>query len=125
MRGLRNNKLVVLTNNNRIYKYIIIAIYILFAVWGIIVYRDYGVSWDEIIERGHSLSLWQLLYDKFTDGNNVPTIVSEFYDSRTFSQYYGVAIRYPIMLIEYLAGFSLSNEQIYYQAHLYTFVLFF
>jgi hypothetical protein len=93
-------------------------------VCGIGIYRDYGLSFDEPLQRYHSLVNYRyisqvLFHRSIPELENVPELATYQYNS------YGVAIQLPLVAVEDLYHFQLNTQQVYYLHHLYTFLLFF
>ncbi len=112
--------------NDRARKIILLIIYATFFVWGICVYKDYGISTDEKVQRDHGLVNFKYVYELINGEENTPEYLKDYEKLGDYGgRYYGVGIKIPLILTEYLNGFQMTNQQIYYMNHLYTFLLFF
>lgn len=82
---------------------------------------------DEPVQRKHGLVHLKYICELVNSSDEIPEYLKEIPDNleTNTAKYYGIGIKIPLMLIEYLNGFRLSNQQIYYMNHLYTFMLFF
>lgn len=102
-----------------------ILFFTLFLIYGLCVYRDYGFSWDEGIERNSSLITYGYLFpsvkETITDTLNFEGL-AEFHEYK--DRYYGMAMQLPLVAAEHLAGFTMDYQQIYYMRHLYVFLWF-
>lgn len=101
-------------------------LFILFLIFGFKAYNDYGISWDEPIERESSLVTWKYLrpedsslITETVNFNMVPNLHDYQY------RYYGTAAQLPLILAESLTGFTMSLHDVYLMRHLYVFLLFF
>lgn len=112
---------------NRIQAGILGAVYLCFFLWGLCSYQDYGISWDEKIQREHGLVNLKYVYEQIHGAGAVPEGFPDIAQNlETYSaRYYGIGIKIPLILIEYLCGFQMTARQIYGMNHLYTFLLFF
>ncbi len=104
----------------------VILLFALFFFYGMKSYNDYGLSWDEPIERQSSLVTYKYLNPEdstlITDTVNFNTIP----DLHNYQyRYYGVAAQYPLVLAESASGFTMSYHDIYLMRHLYVFLWFF
>ena len=106
-------------------KVLAILFFTLFLIYGICVYRDYGFSWDEGIERNSSLITYGYLFpsvkETVTDTLNFEGL-AEFHEYK--DRYYGMAMQLPLVAAEHLTGFTMDYQQIYYMRHLYVFLWF-
>jgi hypothetical protein len=78
---------------------------------GIIAFRDYGISWDELVSRNNGL----LTYKYVFEGDQ------ELLTYR--DRYYGIAFELPLIMIEKLIGFD-DPREIFLMRHLAMFLLF-
>lgn len=103
-----------------------VFLFILFLFYGFKAYNDYGISWDEPIERESSLVTWKYLHPEdaalVTDSVNF-NMVPELHDYHY--RYYGTAAQLPLVLAESLTDFTMSLHDVYLTRHLYVFLLFF
>ena len=116
-----------LTEKGKMQKRLLIILYALFLLWGLCVYKDYGISYDEPIQRNHGLVNLKYVYKLVNNGadlQEMPEGVSG--DLQEYAaRYYGIGIKIPLLLAEYLNGFKMTKQQIYHMHHIYTFLLFF
>lgn len=91
---------------------LVIGFFVFYFLLGIIIFRHYGISWDEPTSRDNGL----IVYQYVTRQNN---------DFLAYSDRdYGTAFELPLVMFEKAVG-AKSSQQIYYLRHLLTFVLFF
>lgn len=85
-----------------------------FFIIGLFIYDDYGLAWDELLQREVGL-----LNYKYAFENN-----QELFSAGDHLKYYGAAFELPLIFIE--RHFKLgSSREIYLTRHLTTFLLFF
>lgn len=111
-------------------QYIWIILFTIILVIGFSVYRDYGVSVDEPTERLNDI----LSYVEMNKAlfHRIPPVFqaqADTFDIANYKdRYYGVAVRFPLMLIEDFhfekSGTGYSNQEIYYMRHLYCWLLY-
>ena len=101
-------------------------LFLLFLFYGFKVYNDYGLSWDEPIERESSLVTWKFLHPEdgtlITDSVNF-NMVPELHDYQY--RYYGTAAQLPLVYAESLTDFAMPLHDVYLMRHMYVFLLFF
>lgn len=98
-------------------KYFILIVFLVFLVLGIKVYKDYGISSDELTERESTVVNAKYVMDVLgidTSGIEVPELSAYPY------RYYGTVLQMPTMILE--AG-GRELREIFQGRHLYTFVL--
>lgn len=99
---------------------LVIAFFGIFLLYGLISFKDYGISTDEVYQRDHSLGAYKEI---------VPSVADTVTDTVNFplasSSPYGVLMQLPMVAVEHLTQFSLSYRQIFLIRHLYTFLVFF
>ena len=111
-------------------RYIWIALFAIILVIGFTVYRDYGVSVDEPTERLNDIMSYVEMNKALF--HRIPPVFrdkAEEFDIASYAdRYYGVAVRFPLMLIEDFhfeqSGTGFSNQEIYYIRHLYCWLLY-
>lgn len=120
-----SNKLSIVLKNKR---NIIILLYIVLLIFGLLHFRDYGISTDETSQRYHSLVVFKKLFPQFTndivtsdgvDFSKLPEL------SEYTNRYYGVAIQIPLVFIEAAFQFTLPIRSVFYIRHLYIFLLWY
>ena len=98
---------------------------LLFAA-GMVGVKDYGISYDEVIERNSSLITYKYIIggvqETVTDTVNFPALAElpQYVD-----RYYGVALQEIPVAAEHLFGFHLSYRSIFLMRHFFTFCVFF
>lgn len=120
----------VIKNN----KFIIIFFSVIFIL-GICIYKDYGITSDEELQRMHSLVNYYeytKLFDRIfkTEASDTMqnvdlyAVVRDGIKHYPFNKY-GTAIQMPLVAIEHLCRFHLPYSSIFYLRHLYNFLIFF
>ncbi len=88
-----------------------IILFIIFLIMGLVVYNDYGISWDEPLQRNLGAQTWDYIFG----GNR------DLFQSR--DRCYGPAFELPLMFIE--RAFHLTDTRdVYLARHLTEHVLF-
>lgn len=121
-------------------KFVIITFAAIFIL-GCFIFKDYGVSVDEPMQRHHSLVnlyyIKSVLKGNFSaDGklaypknSNLEKFADKIGIERRFylykHKYYEVAIQIPLVVIEDLFNYKLDYSVIYLIRHFYTFLIFF
>lgn len=98
--------------------------FLAFFLYGCLVFRDYGISVDEMSQRGHSLVNYKFMVPWAAQirTNTVDfTIMGNLGDHHSF---YGVAVQIPAVIAEHLTGFTIPYSTIFRIRHFYTFFLF-
>lgn len=110
----------------RMKKILLIGLYVVFLLWGLLSYKDYGISWDEPSQRIHGLVNFKYVYELIHGNTNILELLAGLPELEEYSgKYYGIGLKIPLLLIEYYNNFQMTKQQIYYMNHLYTFLLFF
>ena len=96
---------------------------------GLIIYKDYGLSFDEEVHRENGFISFKYILDFFSiryDFNNiVPIISGEIPDIKTdWRKTYGVAFDLPMVLLEIFLNLE-DTKEVYELRHLSTFLIFF
>lgn len=112
--------------NNK-YAYMAAAVFfMLYFAIGLLVVRDYGISYDETIQREHSLISYKYVKEKILQKEIKDGYLGFFRDLEGYEfKYYGVALQMPLVLIEDVLGFSMSSRQIFLIRHIYNFLICF
>jgi len=92
---------------------IIIIFFIFYLICGLIIVRDYGVSWDEPISRINGIVSVNYVFS----GDNY---LFDYVDKD-----YGVIIEMPLVLAERYLGFLENIHDLYIMRHLCTFLTFY
>ncbi len=117
---------IVLSDREKMKKIILLVLYTVFLIWGLCVCKDYGISVDERLQRNHGLVSFKHVYQLVNGNDNMPDYLQAYPPLNEYDhKYYGVAIKIPLILVEYFNDFQMTNQQIYQMNHLYTFLLFF
>jgi hypothetical protein len=103
-----------------------------FLIIGLIIYKDYGISWDEYQQRAIGLKYTKYIIEYlnlnfFFKDINLEKIISfeEWRDSGAIQVYYGVLFELPLIILEFLfLGTSGNEQQIYQLRHVATFVMY-
>jgi hypothetical protein len=105
---------------------------------GILIYKDYGISWDEKISRNYGLVSGNYILKKILPEKNYIEIFSKIVSKETFienvnknipdlvsytDRAYGVAFELPVTFFEIIL--NLKDNNIYYFRHFASFFLFF
>ncbi|MGD2278754.1 MAG: hypothetical protein PVH45_01510 [Candidatus Omnitrophota bacterium] len=106
------NKDDLLTFIERNYRMIVILFFASLLVVGVCIYRDYGISWDELVSRNNGL----LTYKYVFQGD--PELLT-YWD-----RYYGTSFELVLLLIEKAIGFD-DPRGIFFMRHFATFLLFY
>ena len=99
-------------------------ILVVFFACGIILFRDYGASSDEInqIEAGHIT--WAAICENF--GKPVPDSFANLPSLQEYyNRYYGQAATFPTVIIEAVKGFSMDISSVLHLRHLWNFLMYF
>ena len=103
----------------------VIVFFLAFLIYGCLVFDDYGISVDEMSQRGHSLLNYKFLVPSVSEINTFAASFSSMGDLRDSQSFYGVAIQLPLVFAEHLTGFLMPFKTIFELRHFYTFFLFF
>ncbi len=96
----------------RSFKVIFIAFFFLYFIIGILIFRDYGLSWDEPISRLNGIRAYEYVFE----GSE------RIFDYR--DRYYGTLFELPLYALEKLL--AINNPLFIFQVrHLLTFILFY
>ena len=122
------NKMKLATSylNKNIFIFIFFLFYLLI---GLLIYKDYSISFDEEVHRENGFISLKYILDFFLinfDFSNITTLISgEIPDIQNdWRQTYGVAFDLPMAIIEILLGFN-DTRDVYLFRHLMTFLIFF
>ena len=109
----------------------------LYFFLGIVIFDDYGISVDEIINRRNGLIALKILLDKLSSITDIFVhfnikvdsliLESSNYDGANllYDKYYGTIIELPISFIEVILRFYNEDINFYYLRHLINFFIFF
>ena len=111
----------------RVKKIIICTFFCAFFIFGSFSFNDYGISTDEWVQRQHGLVNLKYVC-QLVNRDNIPDYLADIpmnLDDYGTMTYYGIGIKIPLIIAEYLSDFKMSNQQIIHMNHLYTFLIFF
>ena len=102
----------------------IIAFFSAYLVLGLATYKDYGISFDEPINRANGIVSIQYVGEKLgflAPSKDIPKL-QEYYDRD-----YGVVFDIPLVIGEKALGYNSDekSQQLYHYRHLMTFLVFF
>ena len=101
-------------------KFIIALFFLIYFFVGLIIFTDYGISWDEPISRYNGFVSLNYLYELLGIEK-----YSNFQDIRIYrDNYYGVVFDMPMAFIEKLFTI-ISTKNYYYLRHFFNFIIFF
>ena len=103
----------------------VVLFFSLFLIYGLLTYDDYGISWDEPVQRHHSLVTYNALALRGEEYKTDTIDTSTIEDLSTYGANYGVILQLPTVLIEHIFDFELTYEQVFHIRHLYNFLWFF
>ena len=115
-------------NDETFFKRAAFLLFLIYAIFGLILFDDYGCGPDEGMERQTSLVNFRYAAEKL----HVPlgeknktwlAYLPELHEYR--DRYYGTALHFPLVIIESLFHFTLKPIQFYGMRHLYTFLNFY
>jgi len=97
-----------------------IILFVLFLIIGLMIYDDYGVSFDEMnqITAGHVIYKYvsELFKLNYTDFRDLPDI------HNYYNKYYGQAVTFPTVILEATKGFTMDTSTILQVRHLWNFI---
>ena len=110
-------------------KNVAILLFVIYFIIGLAIFRDYGISTDETIERTTSLVNYTYVMERLMSSSendyvrnvlrNTPDLM-EWHD-----RYYGVALQMLTVFVEHLRGFEMSYREIFFMRHAFTFINYF
>jgi len=108
---------------------IAILIFVIYFIAGMLIYRDYGISTDEGVERMTSLVNYVHVMGRFmatSDSEHVQHILQNTSPlTEWFDRYYGVALQTLTVIIEHMRGFEMTYREIFLMRHAFTFINYF
>ena len=111
----------------KITNFFIAIIFFSFILTGLLVYKDYGICIDEPAERLTDIVNYRWLNRFLFDRGVFVDVGTEDLENFT-DKYYGVAIRFPLILLEdiyqIITHQQLSGRSIYHIRHLYTYFIY-
>lgn len=105
---------------NKYKDYIIWGFFILFLLFGLFIVPDFGISWDEPVQRNHGLVAWQHIIEMFN--LNWEQIIEVNFDTYK-DKYYGVVFSMTAYVLERILNLQ-SDYEIYLLRHYMVFILF-
>lgn len=101
---------------------LVFLVFSLYFLSGLFLYRDYGVSWDEPLQRFNAI-----ISTNYILGRISPAAAIE--EALPLSDYvnrdYGVAFDLPVYLLELFLKIDPEQAEVFYLRHLLTFLFFF
>ncbi len=114
------------SKKKKITRLAVLLFFIVVLVVGIVIHSDYGVSVDEPFQRRHSLVNYQYI-NKVVLNRTIPYL--EDMNNADLPEYaakqYGVALQLPMVLIEDINHFEMTDFEIYQMRHMYNFLIYF
>ena len=102
----------------------ILAIFSLFFIVGIIVFDDYGISWDEYYHRINGFVSLNVVREYFSFDTVYPHLVHTTKSFADTAKIYGVIFDLPMAFIE--STFRIENSKNYFlMRHLFNFLIFY
>ena len=107
---------------SKILIFLFLAIYLLF---GIFIFKDYGISFDENINRFNGFVSLKYIFQKLGVDINLSLFVNNLPNLADYvDKAYGVAFDLPVALFEVILKLS-DSQQVYFFKHLINFLIFF
>jgi len=110
-------------------KNIAILMFVIYFIIGMMIFRDYGISTDEDIERTTSLINYTYVMERLmasSENDEVRNVLSSTtYLMDWHDRYYGVALQMLTVFVEHWRGFTMSYREIFLMRHAFTFINFF
>ena len=105
------------------FKLPVLLFFSIYFLIGITIHRDYGISWDEPIQRGHGTVSWDAVNKRFDH-----FFYQTPYQNKKLTEYkhrhYGVLFQMVALQLERILNIESEKEQ-FYLRHLMGFLLFF
>src|SRR5258708_1445049 len=96
----------------RVHKFTVAWFFLCFLVLGLLIYKDYGISWDEPIQYKYGQDNFNFVVYKN------PSLL------KSHEKYYGPVVEFSFVLIQNVLKLS-SLRDIYFLRHLLTFFIFY
>lgn len=104
------------------YRWIVIGCFVIYAVIGIFAYNDYGISFDEPLQRQQGIISANYVMEKISPQNALPGVIPlQSFANRN----YGVLFDMPAYFLEVWLNLDANSPSVYYLRHVMTFALFF
>jgi len=117
-----NNKFLSQFNKPRI---VVLIFFLAYLAFGVSLYKDYGISWDEPSHREIASVTAKYLSTFVMPGFHF----QEFASTQSLTEYtgpqYGVIFDLPMYIADLLLGYNGSMPEAYYLRHLCNFLLFY
>ena len=105
--------------------HVIFIFFLIYLFIGLIIFRDYGISFDENISRINGFVTLKYIINKFSIPLELGNIIGEFPNLKNYGDnIYGIVFDLPLSLLEILFGIQ-DTRNIYLLRHLATFLIFF
>ena len=115
-------KLIEFNFKNNLLLYIFFSIYLII---GLIIYKDYSISFDEDLHRMNGFISFQYILNFFSIPYDLNEVIRDIPDIKTdWRRTYGVAFDLPLAFIETFFKIN-DSKSIYLLRHLFTFLIFF
>ncbi len=100
--------------------------FVLFLIIGLLIYDDYGVSVDELMERNTGLITIKYVLKEKLKLESLPDAIFEAADLLTYEDKdYGIVLQLPPLLIEYMNNFRLDIITVLKIRHIWAFINFY
>jgi len=119
---LRFKKLILSRQETRSVKIVVAGIFLIYFLVGVFIFRDYGLSWDEPLQRLTGIVSTNYILGKLSPELAIPGVIPL---ADYINNDYGVVFDVPAYLLELLFNFDQADGNIYYLRHFLTFFIFF
>ena len=106
-----------------------ILLFALFLLSGIFIYDDYGISWDEIVERETSLINYLYVMGglmRSSDNESVQHVLNTTPSlTNWLDRHYGVFLQSITIIYEHIRNFEMDSRSVYLLRHAFTFFNYF
>ncbi len=106
-------------------KILIFLFLVIYLLFGIFIFKDYGISFDENINRFNGFVSLKYIFQKLGVDINLSLFVNNLPNLADYvDKAYGVAFDLPVALFEVILKLS-DSQQVYFFKHLINFLIFF
>ena len=106
-------------------KILIFLFLVIYLFFGIFIFKDYGISFDENINRFNGFVSLKYIFQKLGVDINLSLFVNNLPNLADYvDKAYGVAFDLPVALFEVILKLS-DSQQVYFFKHLINFLIFF
>ncbi|MCL2368454.1 MAG: hypothetical protein FWC72_05610, partial [Oscillospiraceae bacterium] len=104
-----------------------LALVLLYAIIGLFIFADYGISTDEMPQLRRSHAAYHYVFRGIlerSESEGVQAFVERtpLLTSNPDSPYHGVALQMPLVAIEHLRDFQMSDDQVFRMRHAFNFL---